>query len=200
MLEAVARDRPLLLVFDDINWGEPTFLDLIEHIADWSRDAAILLLCLARPELLDRRPSWGGGKWNATTVALEALPEGDCRRLLTNLLGRAELGTEASDRIVTAAEGNPLFVEELLRMLIDEGLLIRSNGGWVPTGELSHVRVPGTIRSILAARLDQLPPDERALIERASVIGKVFFVGAVLELSPSVERPGVHDRLMALVR
>ena len=200
MLEAVARDRPLLLVFDDIHWGEPTFLDLVEHIADWSRDAAILLVCLARPELLDRRPSWGGGKWNATTVALDALPEADSRRLLANLLGRAELGEETCDRIVAAAEGNPLFVEELLRMLIDEGLLVRSNGGWASTGELSHLTVPATIRSILAARLDQLPAGERAVIERASVIGKVFFVGAVQELTPSAERPGVPTYLMALVR
>ena len=200
LVEAVARARPLLLVFDDVHWGEATFLDLIEHIADWSRDVPILLLCLSRPELLDQRPSWGGGKWNATTTALEPLPDRECRTLIGNLLGHVELDPGVSERILTAAEGNPLFVEELLRMLVDDGALVRSNGHWVASDDLSRLAVPPTIRSILASRLDRLPPDERAVAERASTIGKSFFLGAVEELTPAQERGGLRATLMALVR
>ena len=124
-LEAVAQTAPLAVVFDDIHWGEPTFLDLIEHIADWAREAPILVLCLARPELLDERAGWGGGKFNATTISLEPLSDDECGDLIGNLLGRAALPEEARDRILAAAEGTPLFVEEMLSMLIDDGLLAR---------------------------------------------------------------------------
>ena len=125
LFESLTRTRPLVLVFDDIHWGEATFLDLIEHIADWSRDAPILLVCLARPELLDVRPGWGGGKLNATTVLLEPLSDDECGRLIENLVGDAGLPREVGVRIADAAEGNPLFVEEMLLMLIDDGLLVR---------------------------------------------------------------------------
>ena len=121
-LEAVAQTAPLAVVFDDIHWGEPTFLDLIEHITDWAREAPILVLCLARPELLDERAGWGGGKFNATTISLEPLSDDECGDLIGNLLGRAALPEEARDRILAAAEGTPLFVEEMLSMLIDDGL------------------------------------------------------------------------------
>ena len=132
-LEALARPAPLVAVFDDIHWAEPTLLDLIEHIADWSRDAPILVLCPARPELLDERPSWGGGKSNATAISLEPLSDDECGDLIENLLGRAPLAEEARDRILAAAEGNPLFVEEMLSMLIDDGLLLATAGdGWRP--------------------------------------------------------------------
>ena len=129
LLEALARERPLAVVFDDLQWAEPTFLDLVEHVADWSRDAPILLVCLARPELLDARRGWGGDKFNATSVLLEPLGAEESGHLLANLLGSAHLPAEASARITEAAEGNPLFVEELLAMLIDEGRLERRNAG-----------------------------------------------------------------------
>ena len=137
-LEVAAQTRPLTVVFDDIHWGEPTFLDLIEHIADWSRDAPILVVCMARPDLLDLRPTWGGGKLNAATISLERLSDGECVELVANLLRRASLPDEARARILEAAEGTPLFVEEMLSMLIDDGLLVRDDGGWIATGDLSE--------------------------------------------------------------
>ncbi|MEO8422848.1 MAG: adenylate/guanylate cyclase domain-containing protein [Actinomycetota bacterium] len=198
-LEAVAQTAPLAVVFDDIHWGEPTFLDLIEHITDWAREAPILVLCLARPDLLDGRASWGGGKFNATTISLEPLSDDECGDLIGNLLGRAPLPEEARDRILAAAEGTPLFVEEMLSMLIDDGLLARDGERWVATGALSDLRVPPTIQALLAARLDQLTADERAAIQRAAVCGKQFHVGAVAAL---LEADGqqVRPTLMSLVR
>jgi len=198
-LEAVAQTTPLAVVFDDIHWGEPTFLDLIEHIADWAREAPILVLCLARPELLDVRAGWGGGKFNATTILLEPLSDGECGDLIGNLLGRAALPEEARDRILAAAEGTPLFVEEMLSMLIDDGLVARVDDRWVATGTLSDLRVPPTIQALLAARLDQFTGDERAAIQRAAVCGKQFHVGAVAALLDA-DGGEVRPILMSLVR
>jgi class 3 adenylate cyclase/tetratricopeptide (TPR) repeat protein len=200
LFEAHAHERPLVVVFDDVQWGEPTFLDLVEHVADWSRDAPILAVCMGRPELLDRRPGWGGGKFNATSVLLEPLSEDDSAELIVNLLGRAELAPAIRARVAQAAEGNPLFVEEMLGMLIDDGLLERSNGSWVAKGDLSKVSVPPTIQALLAARLDGLAPEERSVAERASVEGKVFHRGAVSELSPAEAREDLAVHLQALVR
>src|SRR5439155_21434685 len=107
--------------------------DLIEHVADWTRDAPVLLVCPARPELLDSRAGWSGGKLNATTILLEPLSAEESDTLVTNLLGQAELAEEARDRITEAADGNPLFVEQMLAMLIDDGLLEREGERWVPT-------------------------------------------------------------------
>ena len=200
LFEAQARERPLVVVFDDLQWAAPTFLDLVEHIADWSRDAPILLVCLARPELLDGRPRWSGGKFNATSVLLEPLNEAESGELVGNLLGRAQLAGEVRARVMNAAEGNPLFVEEMLAMLIDDGLLERSNGDWVPTGDLETVTVPPTIQALLSARLDRLGPVERAVSERASIEGKVFHRGAVVALSSEEIRSEVGSHLEALVR
>ena len=177
LLEAQARERPLVVVFDDLHWAEPTLLDLVEHIADWCRDAPILLICLARPELLDDRPGWGGGKLNATSVLLEPLSDDESAELIENLLGRAGLADDVRSRITAAAEGNPLFVEEMLAMLIDDGLLERSNGDWVPTATSS--RSPSRRRSRRCSPRGSTgwAADERAVIERASVEGKVFHRG-----------------------
>jgi predicted ATPase/DNA-binding SARP family transcriptional activator len=200
LLESLARTEPLVVVFDDIHWGESTFLDLIEHLAEWTHDAPLLLICLARPELLDVRPGWGGGKLNATAALLEPLSDRECTQLIENLVGRAELTDEVGARIAEAAEGNPLFVEEMLSMLIDDGLLVHSEGRWIVTGDISAVRVPPTIHALLAARLDQLEPDERAVIERAAVAGKVFQEGSVAALSSERLRPAVARALGTLVR
>ncbi len=200
LFETLAGGHPLLLVFDDIHWGEATFLDLIEHIADWARGAPILLVCLARPELLDVRPGWGGGKLNATSVLLEPLSDDECGRLIENLVGQVELAEEVGKRIAEASEGNPLFVEEMLSMLIDDGLLVRENGRWAATRDLAAVPVPPTIHALLAARLDRLGADERAVIDRAAVEGKVFHEGAVTQLAPEALRPSVGTHLAALVR
>jgi class 3 adenylate cyclase/tetratricopeptide (TPR) repeat protein len=200
LFEALARQQPLVLVFDDIHWGAATFLDLVEHLADSIREAPILLACMARPELLDARPGWGGGKLNATSVLLEPLSEQECGRLIQNLIGQADLAVEIESRIAEAAEGNPLFVEEMLSMLIDDRLLVRDNGRWVATQDLSAVPVPPTIQALLAARLDRLSPDDRAVVERASVEGKVFTESAVAELAPDTLRPAVAAALRSLVR
>ncbi|MFN2389091.1 MAG: AAA family ATPase [Actinomycetota bacterium] len=200
LFEALARERPLVVVFDDIHWGEPTFLDLIEHIADLARDASILLLVVARPELLDLRPGWAGGKLNATSILLEPLSEAEVSQLVVHLLGEVELAADVKDRITTAAEGNPLFVEQMLAMLLDEERIRRSNGSWVAVGDLSEIAVPPTVHALIASRLDRLGTEERQVIERASVVGKVFYRGAIAELSPPDQRSHLSDRLIGLVR
>ena len=200
LFEAMAGRSPLIAVFDDIHWAEPALLDLIEHIADWSRDAPILLLCSARPEFLDERATWGGGKFNATSFLLEPLTGSECDELIENLLDRAQLPEDARRRITEAAEGNPLFLEQTVGMLIDDGLLVRERDRWVVVRDLAGVSVPASISALLQARLGRLSPGERAAMERASVEGKIFHVGSVTALSPEVDRPRVRDHLLALVR
>jgi class 3 adenylate cyclase len=181
LLEEVA---PVVCVFDDLHWGEPTFLDLIDHIADWSRDAPILLVCIARPELLDRRSTWAGGKLNATTVLLERLTAEETDELIEHLLDGSDLAEPLHARIREAAEGNPLFVEQMLAMVAES-----------PNGD---VVVPPTIQALLAARLDQLEVSERGVLERGAVEGKIFHRGGVEALAP--DEPDVPTKLMALVR
>jgi class 3 adenylate cyclase/tetratricopeptide (TPR) repeat protein len=200
LLEALARPKPLLVVFDDIQWAEPTLVDLIDHVADWSRDVPILLIAIARQELLDHRPEWAGGKRNATTIQLEPLRDEDCETLVENLLGMALLPAVAKARIAEAAEGNPLFVEQVLSMLIDDELLRREDGHWIPSTDLTAIPIPPTIHALLGARLDRLGTEERQVIERASVVGKVFYQGAVSELAPEPLQPSVGSHLMTLVR
>jgi class 3 adenylate cyclase/tetratricopeptide (TPR) repeat protein len=200
MLEHLARARPVIVAVDDIHWAEPTLLDLVEHVANWTRDAAVLLLCVARPELLEVRPGWGGGKMNATSILLEPLPANDASLLVDNLLGRADIPIAARGRILDAADGNPLFVEEILGMLIDEGLLRIQGGTWQPTQDLTEVTVPPTIQLLLAARLERLNGDERSVIERGAVEGNVFHIGAVMTLAPERLRPSVPSHLFALAR
>jgi class 3 adenylate cyclase/tetratricopeptide (TPR) repeat protein len=181
LLEERAHERPVVCLFDDIHWAEETFLDLIEHIADLSRDAPLLVLCMARPELLDRRQGWGGGKLNATTVLLEPLSRDETERLLDSL-GAAD--DELRAKITNAAEGNPLFVEEMVALVSD------SRG--------PELAVPPTIQALLAARLDQLDATERNVLECGAVEGRVFHRGAVQALAPDgAELP---RRLVALVR
>jgi class 3 adenylate cyclase/tetratricopeptide (TPR) repeat protein len=184
LLERAAQASPVVAVFDDIHWGEPTFLELLEHVADLSREAPLLLLCLARPELLDKQQGWGGGKLNATTLLLEPLSADETDELLERLIGDSALEPDLHQRIRDAAEGNPLFVEEMIALVEDSG-----------DGE---VAVPGTIQALLAARLDQLEPAERGVLERGSVEGRVFHRGAVQALAP--EETQMETRLNGLVR
>jgi len=182
LLEDTARDRPLVVVFDDIHWAEPKFLDLVEHVADLSRDAPIVLLCMARPDLLDRRPTWAGGKLNATNLLLEPLSSNDSTEMVEALVG--DLSEEARQRVVEAAEGNPLFVEEMVAL--------------VRESKDENVRVPPTIQALLAARLDQLDTHERHVLESGSIEGRLFHRGAVEALDP--EELHMTTRLTALVR
>ena len=199
-IEARGRARPVVVVFDDIHWGEPTFLDLVEHVADWSREASILLLCMARPDLLDERPAWAGGKTNATTISLAPLSDEECTELIDHLLGSSGLPLEVSGRITMVSEGNPLFVEEMLRMMIDDELLTRRGDRWTPARSLEDVSVPPTISALLSARLDRLSEHERDVLERAAVCGKEFHRGAVVELLPESVRPEADVLLRSLVR
>jgi class 3 adenylate cyclase/tetratricopeptide (TPR) repeat protein len=200
LFEHLAKDRPLVVLFDDIHWAEPLLLDLIEHLADWTRDAELLLVCVARPELLEIRPGWGGGKMNATSILLEPLAGDEAGVLLDNLLGGADLPGTAHERILAAAEGNPLFVEEMIGMLIDDGLLRFEGGTWRAVDDLADLTVPPTIQLLLAARLDRLDAEERAVIERGAVEGKVFHTGAVTSLLSEGLRGQVRPRLLALAR
>jgi class 3 adenylate cyclase len=200
LLEHVARHRPLVVVFDDIHWGEPTFLDLIEYLTEWIRSGRVFLLCLARPELLEVRPEWAAGKENATSISLRPLGAGEIRTLMENLVEGAQLSEPARERIASVAEGNPLFVEETLRMLVDDGVLQPVDGGWVATREPAELSIPDTIHALLAARLDRLAREERSVIERASVIGRVFSWGEVGELSPDEARSRLAGDLQSLMR
>jgi DNA-binding SARP family transcriptional activator len=200
LFETIARNGPVVVVWDDVQWAEPTFLDLVEHVADWSREAAILVVCLARPELLELRPAWGGGKVNATSILLEPLSEKDAGELVANLLGGAELTSAARAKIVAASEGNPLFVEETLVMLIDEGVLRSEADGWRQAEDVRTLSVPATIHALLAARLDRLEPVERSLLTRAAVIGTRFSPGALALLAGDLPEDAVERALAGLVR
>jgi DNA-binding SARP family transcriptional activator len=172
-LEDAARARPLLAVVDDLQWAEPTLLALVEHVADLARDAQLMLLCLARPELVDARPAWGGGKLNATSRLLEPLGDEDARKLAGYLAAGVEEARR--ERVVGIAEGNPLFLEQLLAVVEE-------------TGEAAQL--PPTIHALLAARLDLLEPRERETLQRAAVIGREFWRAAL----------GDDARVDALVR
>jgi class 3 adenylate cyclase len=189
LLEALARKRPVVVVFDDLHWAEPTLLDLVDHLGDRARDAPIVLVCLARPELLELRPTWAGGKVNATTMLLEPLSLDESQLLIRNLLRDDGPGAARSLAIAEAADGNPLFLEEILAMLLDEGALERAD---VPT-----IRVPPTIQAVLTARLDRLAADEREAIEAAAVMGTFFRRRSLEELLADGD---LGTRLGALVR
>ena len=199
LFESLAAQRPLILVLDDIHWAEPTLLDLIEHLADWSRDAPILVICSARPELLEERPTWGGGKLNATSMLLEPLGSEASERLVDNLVGSGVLPTPTRSAITNAAEGNPLFVEEMLGVLVDDGVLRRIDGKWEAGEQILTVQVPPTIQALLSARLDRLDRGERHVAEVASVVGRVFDRGSVEAVIGSAGTP-VKAALMGLVR
>jgi predicted ATPase len=198
LFEVLARARPLVIVIDDLHWAETTFLDLIEHVAKFSRGFPILLVCIARPELLDTRPGWGGDNLKATSIFLEPLSDAESRELITNLLDRAPLPPAAESRIAGAAEGNPLFVEEFVAKLVDDALLTREGDHWVVSSDLSELPVPSTIHALLAARLDGLPADERAILMTGAVEGLVFHRDSIGELHPTLDTP-LEDGLQALV-
>jgi tetratricopeptide (TPR) repeat protein len=200
LFEALAARRPLVAVFEDIHWAEPALLDLIERISVWTRDAPILLVCSARPDLLEARPTWGGEQTRAMSFLLEPLTGDESDRLVSNLLGRSETPPAVARRVMDAAEGNPLFVEQMVAMLIDDGLLRQENDGWIVTGDLSAISVPPTIAGLLQARLDRLPPEEQRVIERGSVEGRVFHWSSVTELSSDLDPDEVGRHLMALLR
>ncbi|MGH2407603.1 MAG: AAA family ATPase [Candidatus Limnocylindrales bacterium] len=199
LLEQLAQRQPLVVVFDDVHWGEAVFLDLVEELVDGAREAPILVICMARPELLEQRPTWSGGKMNATTILLEPLAGDDCDGLVAGLLG-ASAPEALLQRVREASEGNPLFVEELVAMLTEDGVVRRGPTGWEIVGDIDRHSVPPSISALIAARLDRLGTGERTTIERASVAGRVFWRGALDELSPDADVDAVAGYLMTLVR
>jgi class 3 adenylate cyclase/tetratricopeptide (TPR) repeat protein len=166
--EKLAEPQPLVLVFEDIHWAEDALLELIEHMSTWVKNVPILLLCLARPELLDLRPGWSGGRVRATAIELEPLGRTDSEALVEALLD-GELGSGARQAVLDKSEGNPLFVEETVRMLSE------ANGGGIE-------RIPDTLQALIAARIDHLPPGEKELLQGAAVMGRIFWKGALAEL------------------
>jgi class 3 adenylate cyclase/tetratricopeptide (TPR) repeat protein len=186
LLEALARERPLIVVLDDLHWAEPTFLDLIEYLAGFA-SGPVLLLALARPDLLDERASWAMPRPNASTVLLEPLSETEAGMLIEQVGGGTGLSESALRRIAEASEGNPLFLEQMLAFRAED------------SGHGDEL-VPPTIQALLATRIDRLNPGERAVIERASIEGRSFHRGAVSELLPEASRASVGSDLMSLVR
>ena len=187
LLEAVARSRPLVLLLEDLHWAEPTFLDLVEYLADWWKEAPLLVVCLARPELLDARPAWSRRR-ASTWLYLEPLAAQETDALIDARSGGLELGESTRSRIKDAADGNPLFVEQLLAMVEPSA------------GEADDLVVPPTIQAVLAARLERLTAEERKILERAAVIGRRFWWEAVRALSHERLHPRLSEFLMSLVR
>ena len=186
VMQGIAEVQPLILMFEDIHWAEAPLLDLIEHIADWVR-APVLILCLARPELLVARPGWGGGRVRSTAIELEPLSEEESAELVEQLLSQlagaaGERPTSLPQEALDRAEGNPLFVEETIRMLVESG-----------SGNGSADRVPDTLQALIAARIDRLEPAAKTLLQRGSVVGRVFWRGALEHLAPDVDE---HEALL----
>jgi class 3 adenylate cyclase len=192
LFQTLAERRPLVLLVDDLQWAEPTLLDLVTDLEQLSEDAPILLLALARPEFLEAGRGW------EPIIRLEPLGESEAQGLIEGVLGEGSVAPEASRAITRAAAGNPLFVEELLAMFIEQGVLQREDSGWISTQDLSRFAIPPTINALLGARLDGLHPRQRAAVECASIEGQVFHRGAVIELSEPQHRDDVGSDLMAL--
>jgi class 3 adenylate cyclase/tetratricopeptide (TPR) repeat protein len=181
-LEGVAEGIPIVLVFEDLHWADDGLLDFVDYLADWASGVAMLIVCTARPELLSRRPGWGGGKRNASTVTVSALAPSETAQLLAELLDQVLLPAEIQSAVLKRTEGNPLFAEEYVRMLQDRGFLVHGEGGW-QLDEREQLPLPETVQGMIAARLDSLEPADKELVQNAAVLGKVFWTGALAELT-----------------
>ena len=197
--EKLAADLPLVVVFDDIHWAENAFLELLEHVSDSAIDAPIWLLSAARHDLIEAHPDWGT-KSKETKLVLHPLDDAASAQVIANVLGSADLPADVVARIVGAAEGNPLYVEQMLSMLIDSGALRMEDGRWVLSDDQADIPVPPTIHALLAARLDRLGRDVRAAVEPAPVIGLEFPQRAVEALMPDSLRAAAGEYLAALTR
>ncbi|HMI29857.1 MAG TPA: tetratricopeptide repeat protein [Gaiellaceae bacterium] len=181
-VDELADVQPLVLVFEDIHWAEEPLLELIDHLAQWVRERALLILCLARPELLDVRPGWGGGRIRSTAIELEPLGRDESAELAKALLAQHDIPETMTAKLLEKAEGNPLYVEETIRMLLEEG----ADGS---------DRIPDTLQALIGARIDRLPAGEKILLQRGAVMGRTFFAGAVDHLSPEYDADELEDML-----
>jgi class 3 adenylate cyclase/tetratricopeptide (TPR) repeat protein len=198
-IEIVAERGPLVVVFEDIHWAEPTLLGLIEHVADTAKGAQAVVLCMARQDLFDEHPKWMEGRPRAARIVLQPLTHDESATIIENLAERAQLPTAVRERLIANADGNPLYVEQMLSMLVDEGYLRRDESGhWVAAGDEAHLEIPPTITALISARLDRLGPGERTVLDTGSVAGAVFYEDAVRELAPAPIQPQVAVDLMVL--
>jgi class 3 adenylate cyclase/tetratricopeptide (TPR) repeat protein len=188
--EGLAELDPLVIVVEDLHWADEGLLDFVDHLIDWATGVPILLVATARPELLTRRPDWGGGKPNATTISLSPLTEGETATLVHGLLERAVLPADVQAALLDRAGGNPLYAEEFARIAVERNAL----------GSAEDLPLPESIQGLIAARLDALSEEEKALIQDASVLGKVFWLGAVARLSGMSELAQAEDLLHGLAR
>ena len=198
LLESLARERPVLIFLDDLHWAELTFLRLVQHLVEFGGSAPILVVCSSRPDLTESFPFLTSPP-ATRLVVLESLPQTAAGALIANLLGD-DVAPEIAARVAEVAEGNPLFIEETARMLLDEGLIALRGTRWEPVGDLAQVVLPPSIEAVLAARLDRLAPRELQVIQRASVIGRIFGWGAVRALTPEAERDTVAEALEGLLQ
>jgi class 3 adenylate cyclase/tetratricopeptide (TPR) repeat protein len=196
-LERLADVYPTVLAFEDMQWADTALLDFIEHLVEWSRNSPIYVLTLARPELLERRPTWGAGHRNFTSIYLEPLSSNAMEELLTGLV--PGLPTELRDQILARAEGVPLYAVETVRMLLDRGLLVQEGSVYQPAGQIDELEVPETLHALIAARLDGLSSDERRVLQDGAVLGKTFTRVALAEVSGRPEAD-VEPLLVTLVR
>ena len=180
-LEALAAERPLVLVFEDLHWADDNLLDFIDHLVDWASGAPMLVIGTARPELLARRAAWGGGKANSTTLSLRSLSDTDTATLVRSLLDRAVVPADVQSEVLARAGGNPLYAEEFARMVAER----------VGRAAIPDERLPESVHGIIAARLDALSPPEKTLLQAASVVGKVFWRGSLAQITGAI--PGDLD-------
>jgi class 3 adenylate cyclase/tetratricopeptide (TPR) repeat protein len=175
---ALAAEAPLVVVVEDIHWADPALLDLLEDVTE-RVEGPVLFLCPSRPELTDRRPDWGGGRRNYSGLFLDPLTAEDSELLVSLLLAVEDLPGDLRRRILEHAEGNPFFLEEIIRQLIDAGGIVRDRDRWLATSDVLQVAIPDTIQGVLAARIDLLAPEEKRALQAAAVVGRVFWTGAV---------------------
>src|SRR5437868_6540591 len=224
-LEALAQQQPLIIIIDDLQWADEALLDLLEYLTDRITDVPILFLCPARADLFDRRREWGGGRRNFTTIVLESLSREESSDLVNELLKTEEIPGVLRYTILNRAEGNPFFVEEIVRMLIDQKVLVKEDGSWrIGTqneGILSELaspsappddtlidlhyvfplpRVPDTIQGVLAARIDLLSQTEKLVLQHASIIGRTFWLSALFELAANLTPPILLETIDSLIK
>jgi tetratricopeptide (TPR) repeat protein len=199
-LELVAARSPLVAVFEDLHWADPSLIEFVEHLVDWATGVPLLVLCTARPELYERHPGWGGGKRNSFTVSLSPLGAEDTARLIAELLAQAVLPAEVQAELVERSGGNPLYTEEFVKMLVDRGILSRAgdDGVWRVASD-TEIPLPQSLQALIAARLDTLPAEQKALLQDGSVVGKVFWSGAVASMG-GVDEGGARTALHELAR
>ena len=184
-LESIADERPLVLVFEDLHWADERLLDFVDYLVDWATGVTLVVVCTARPELLERRAGWGGGKTNAATISLSPLSEDDTARLVAELLAQAVMPPELQRALLARAGGNPLYAEQYARMFSERA------GDDLP--------LPETVQGLIAARLDELDPEQKAILQDASVIGRTFWLDALVAMSGAEPR-ALEERLHALER